>query len=358
MDAASSFLCRSIRIPSTAFTFTRPPVNYVCLVSDKREGVRVFPTRKVFCSGGSSATKRKPRRKSNVSDKLRPRKVEKRKDTESVSVSSETVVEQPKEKSKELSLRALNQNGDPLGRRDLGRNVVKWISQAMKAMASDFANAEVQGEFSELRQNVGSGLTFVIQAQPYLNAIPMPLGLEVICMKACTHYPTLFDHFQRELRDVLQDLESKNVMENWKETQSWKLLKEIANSGFLLFWLLFSWLLVNFFWVMWCCAAHHREVARKAHQPKPVAGVFGMDSEKVKAIQARIDEFTSRMSQLLQVERDTELEVTQEELDVIPTPDESSDSSKPIEFLVRHGEAPQELCDTICNLYAVSTSTG
>ena len=236
MDAASSFLCRSIRIPSTAFTFTRPPVSYVCLVSDKRDGVRVSPTRNVFCSGGSSATKRKPRRKSNVSDKLRPRKVEKRKDTESVSVSSETcVVEEPKEKGRELSLRALNQNGDPLGRRDLGRNVVKWISQAMKAMASDLANAEVQGEFWELRQNAGSGLTFVIQAQPYLNAIPMPLGLEVICMKACTHYPTLFDHFQRELRDVLQDLESKNVLENWKETQSWKLLKEIANSGFLSF---------------------------------------------------------------------------------------------------------------------------
>lgn len=112
------------------------------------------------------------------------------------------------------------------------------------------------------------------------------------------------------------------------------------------------------FWFVWCCAAQHREVARKTNQPKPVQGVFGMDSVKVKAIQARIDEFTSRMSQLLQVERDTELEVTQEELDVIPTPDESSDSSKPIEFLVRHGEAPQELCDTICNLYAVSTSTG
>lgn len=226
MDAASSFLCRSIRIPSTAFTFTRPPVSYVCLVSDKRDGgVRVFPTRKVFCSGGgggSSATKKKPERKSNV----RPRKVEKRKE------SSETVT-----KEKGSSLRGLNQNGDPLGRRDLGRNVVKWISQGMKAMASDFANAEVQGEveFSELRQNVGSGLTFVIQAQPYLNAIPMPLGLEVICLKACTHYPTLFDHFQRELRDVLQNLETKNVLENWKETQSWKLLKEIANSGFYCF---------------------------------------------------------------------------------------------------------------------------
>ncbi|ESQ33210.1 hypothetical protein EUTSA_v10003611mg [Eutrema salsugineum] len=309
MDAASSFLCRSIRIPSTAFTFTRPPANYVCVFSVKRDsdgggGVRG----KVFCSGingASSATKKKPRRKSNVSDKIRSRKIEKRNDSESVSVSSETFVDEKPEESKkndkELSLGALNQNGDPLGRRDLGRNVVKWISQAMKAMASDFATAEVQGEFSELRQNAGSGLTFVIQAQPYLNAIPMPLGLEVICLKACTHYPTLFDHFQRELRDVLQDLERKNVIENWKETQSWKLLKEIANS------------------------AQHREVARKANQPKPVQGVFGMDSEKVKAIQARIDEFTSRMSQLLQVERDTELEVTQEELDVIPTPDESSD---------------------------------
>lgn len=229
MDAASSFLCRSIRI-------TRPPVNYVC--------VRVFPTRKVFCSGangssGSSATKKKPRRKSNVSDKLRSRKI----DTEPVSVSvveevkqrDEKPEEQKKKKDKEMSLRALNQNGDPLGRRDLGKNVVKWISQAMKSMASDFATAEVQGEFLELRQNVGSGLTFVIQAQPYLNAIPMPLGLEVICLKACTHYPTLFDHFQRELRDVLQDLEGKNMIENWKETESWKLLKEIANSGFIFF---------------------------------------------------------------------------------------------------------------------------
>lgn len=250
MEAASSFLCRSIRIPSTttataAFTFTRPPVNYVCVVKSDGNGGGV-PTRKVSCSGvnggsSSSATKRKPRRKSNVSDKIRSKKVEKRNDSaESVSLrSSEIVVEEevreedekPKKNDKEMSLRALNQNGDPLGRRDLGRNVVKWISQAMKAMASDFATAEVQGEFLELRQTVGSGLTFVIQAQPYLNAIPMPLGSEVICLKACTHYPTLFDHFQRELRDVLQDLERKNIMENWKETESWKLLKEIANSG-------------------------------------------------------------------------------------------------------------------------------
>lgn len=82
-----------------------------------------------------------------------------------------------------------------------------------------------------------------------------------------------------------------------------------------------------------------------------------MDLEKAKAIQNRIDEFANRMSELLRIERDSELEFTQEELDAVPTPDEGSDLSKPIEFLV-HGQAQQELCDTICNLNAVSTSTG
>lgn len=106
-------------------------------------------------------------------------------------------------------------------------------------------------------------------------------------------------------------------------------------------------------------SAQHREVARKAGQPKKnVQGVLGMELLKAKAIQSRIDEFTNRMSELLRLERDVELEFTQEELDAVPTPDESSDSSKPIEFLVRHGQAQQELCDTICNLNAVSTSIG
>lgn len=100
-------------------------------------------------------------------------------------------------------------------------------------MASDFAVAEVQGEFGEVTGRMGPGLTFVIQAQPYLTAVPMPLGLEAVCLKACTHYPTLFDHFQRELRGVLQELQRKGVVENWQEAESWKLLKELANSGML-----------------------------------------------------------------------------------------------------------------------------
>lgn len=201
-------------------------------------------------------------------------------------------------------------------------------------MALDFASAELQGEFAELRQRMGPGLSFVIQAQPYLNAIPMPLGHEAICLKACTHYPTLFDHFQRELRDVLQDHQRKSQFQDWRETQSWQLLKELANS------------------------AQHRAIARKVSQPKPLKGVLGMELDKAKAIQSRIDEFTKRMSELLQIERDSELEFTQEELNAVPTPDESSDSSKPIEFLVSHGQAQQELCDTICNLNAVSTFIG
>ncbi|KAJ0438136.1 putative hydrolase [Helianthus annuus] len=234
---------------------------------------------------------------------------------------------------KPIDVRSLSQNGDPLGRRDLGKCVVKWISQGMKAMATDFGAAELQGEFAEVRQRMGPGLTFVIQAQPYLSAVPMPCGLESVCLKACTHYPTLFDHFQRELRDVLQGLQGKGLVEDWQKTESWKLFKELAKS------------------------AQHRAIARKLTTPKTVHGVLGMELEKVKAIQSRIDDFSERMANLLRVERDSELEFTQQELDAAPTA-ASSDPNKPIEYLVSHGQAEQELCDTICNLFAVSTYTG
>ncbi|KAJ1411467.1 P-loop containing nucleoside triphosphate hydrolase [Sesbania bispinosa] len=46
------------------------------------------------------------------------------------------------------------------------------------------------------------------------------------------------------------------------------------------------------------------------------------------------------------------------ELDAVPKPNDTSDSLKPIEFLVSHSQPQQELCDTICNLNAISTSTG
>ncbi|CAL1361907.1 unnamed protein product [Linum trigynum] len=244
------------------------------------------------------------------------------------------VVRPRSERKEEVSLEALQQKGDPLGWRDLGKSVVKWISQGMKAMALDFVAAESQGEFEELKQRMGPGLTFVMQAQAYLNAAPMPLGLESVCLKACTHYPTLFDNFQRELLEVLRGMQEKGSVEDWRQTESWKFFKYLAKS------------------------AQHKEIARKITQPKRVQGVSGMDLEKAKAIQERIDDFTKKMSELLVVERDAEVEYTQEELNVVPTPDENSESSGPIEFLVTHGQAQQELCDTICNLYAVSSSVG
>ncbi|KAF5177728.1 Dna polymerase alpha-associated dna helicase a [Thalictrum thalictroides] len=243
-------------------------------------------------------------------------------------------LQQKKQRQQPIDVRTVYQNGDPLGKKDLGKLVVEWISQGMRAMASDFASAELQGEFLEVKQRMGPGLTFVIQAQPYLNAIPMPVGFEALCLKACNHYPTLFDHFQRELRDVLQQLQTNSEIDNWSNTQSWKLLKELANS------------------------APHRAIARKVSQTKPVHRGLGMELEKAKAIQSRIDDFTKHMSDLLRIERDAELEFTQEELNAVPAPDENSDSSKPIEYLVSHGQAQQELCDTICNLSALSSSIG
>lgn len=348
---------KSSFLSSLPFSSSPSSLKSICLFVGRRYSFpsTKFQSKQLVCNGGgessgshgsskfATTTKKKPRSKSYIGSNPKISKSENKstsKPNDSVTRTNILVEElglfkkQKVQKTKALNVRTLYQNGDPLGRRDLGKRVVWWISEGMKAMASDFASAELQGEFLELRQRMGPGLTFVIQAQPYLNSVPIPLGLEAICLKACTHYPTLFDHFQRELRNVLQELQQNSMVQDWKETESWKLLKELANS------------------------AQHRAIARKVTPPKPVQGVLGMDLEKAKAMQGRIDEFTKQMSELLRIERDAELEFTQEELDAVPTLDEGSDSSKPIEFLVSHGQAQQELCDTICNLNAVSTSTG
>lgn len=171
----------------------------------------------------------------NSSETKLPSRRRRRKKSEVVTVEKENEIPNiPFENKKDSKTVHVHLNGDPIGWKDVGKSVVKWIREGMRAMANDFASAELEGEveFLELRQRMGPGLTFVIQAQPYLNAVPMPLGLEVMCLKACTHYPTLFDHFQRDLRDVLQDMQSKSLIDDWTQTQSWKLLKELANSGF------------------------------------------------------------------------------------------------------------------------------
>ena len=53
-----------------------------------------------------------------------------------------------------------------------------------------------------------------------------------------------------------------------------------------------------------------------------------------------------------------ELEFTQEELNATPVLDDDSEPPKPVEYLVSHGQAQQEQCDTICNLNVISSSTG
>uniref|UniRef100_A0A0E0GBU4 Helicase ATP-binding domain-containing protein n=1 Tax=Oryza nivara TaxID=4536 RepID=A0A0E0GBU4_ORYNI len=245
----------------------------------------------------------------------------------------------------EASIRVgtLYQNGDPLGRKELGRCVVEWLRQGMQSMASKFASAELQGDMADLdaaalAQEWGSAdgrLGFVIQAQPYMSAIPMPKGLEALCLKACTHYPTLFDHFQRELRDVLQSCQNQGLISDWRSTQSWKLLKEMANS-----------------------VQHREAVRRTVPRPKAVHGSIGVSLNKVKLMQRRIEQYVTHMSDLLCIERDVELEFTQEELNASPMLDNDSEPPKPVEYLVSHGQSQQEQCDTICNLNVISSSTG
>lgn len=121
------------------------------------------------------------------------------------------------------------QSGDPLGKRVLGKAVVKWISRGMEQLAGEVAQAQQRGEAEEISEKMSqSGLAFVAFAQPYLAEIPMPLHSEALCLKASTHYPTLFDHFQRQLQEALQKAQS---LGNWQESQAWKLLKRHARSG-------------------------------------------------------------------------------------------------------------------------------
>ncbi|TVU28159.1 hypothetical protein EJB05_19668 [Eragrostis curvula] len=230
------------------------------------------------------------------------------------------------------------QNGDPLGRKELAQCVVEWLRQGMRSMASKFAAAEVQGDAAALALEWGSAegrLGFVIQAQPYLSAIPMPQGLEALCLKACTHYPTLFDHFQRELRDVLLGYQNQGLVSDWRSTQSWRMLKEMASSS-----------------------QHRAAVRRTSPRPKAMHSSIGVSLKKVRLMQDRMEEFVREMSNLLRIERDVELEFMQEELNATPVLGDDSVPPKPVEYLVSHGLSQQEQCDTICNLNVVSSSTG
>ncbi|KAL3694099.1 hypothetical protein R1sor_007750 [Riccia sorocarpa] len=236
-------------------------------------------------------------------------------------------------KGGERTLQQLSrQNGDPLGKKVLGKPVMKWIARGMEGLADVVARAEekgdVQGVEGIMKQ---AGLAFVTMAQPYLAENPMPLHQEALCLKASTHYPTLFDHFQRGLREALQELQQKGVVENWQLSLSWKLLKHNAKSD------------------------GHKKSTRNAHEGRQ--GAAGLSREKMGAIQERIDTFVAKAFELLRIERDAELEATQQSLDSVPvgSPPPTPDSE---ELLLAEEDLHPEAHDTIRNLIAVSSSTG
>ncbi|GJN07571.1 hypothetical protein PR202_ga25472 [Eleusine coracana subsp. coracana] len=206
----------------------------------------------------------------------------------------------------------------------------------MHLMASKFASSEIQDDGAELLLDGGSSdghMGFVIQAQPYLFVAPMPKGQEALCFKASTHYPTLFDNFQRELRDVLLQHQNEGHISDWRSTQSWMLLKELAKSS------------------------EHRLAARKTKNVV-MNTTLGISVDRTRLMQAKIDDFVKKMTDLLHLERDVELEFTQEELNATPVMDVKwKKPVQPVEYLVTHGQA-QEQCDTICNLKVISSSTG
>lgn len=105
--------------------------------------------------------------------------------------------------------------GNPLGRKVLGKAVVKWMRDGIAAMVGEVACAQERGEVKEAEERMGTGHNLVALAQPFLLARPMPQGLEPVCLRASLHYPTVFDHYQRELRVALQASQVRTRSQTW-----------------------------------------------------------------------------------------------------------------------------------------------
>lgn len=102
----------------------------------------------------------------------------------------------------------------------------------------------------------------------------------------------------------------------------------------------------------------HRVIARKVPETKELHDELGLAREKIAEIQQAVDRYVNHAVELLQMERNTELEATQLELDAAPSAETDTAVKSPTEYIVHHVQTEQEQCDTICNLIAVSSSTG
>lgn len=106
--------------------------------------------------------------------------------------------------------------GDPRGKRQVGKNVVAWLSRGMSQMAADLLDKS-----SSLQARVREpNFSLVLAAQPYLWKNSQPMGDEAKCQVAAVHLPTLWDHLQREVRNILSKEGSPEKNEAWRKVKS------------------------------------------------------------------------------------------------------------------------------------------
>ncbi|XP_024529728.1 DNA-binding protein SMUBP-2 isoform X2 [Selaginella moellendorffii] len=228
---------------------------------------------------------------------------------------------------------------NPLGRRELGKKVVSWVGRGIQAMAAEIAEAERARDLAGVEERVGVGEELVRLVQPFLDRVELPEGLEDECQRARNHYPTLYDHFQRELKNSLVDLQEKGSVEEWQETDSWKLFKKRSKSG------------------------QHRSSARIKVAKK---SFNGLTEEVVAGIQSKVDAFVDRYLELLSVERQAELAATQQALDGSSKKklssgcgdEEDHDEEEKSSSSSSSPSILHEECGALCDLVAVSSFKG
>jgi len=145
------------------------------------------PTEQVLSPADSPSTT--PNGTSSNGNRNKGRRRSRRKRKETAKEEKECV---PSAEEVSIRIAEAYESGDPLGRKELGRCVMQWLKLGMCSMASTFASTEVQNDgaaFSLDGESSEGSLEFMILAQPYLAATPMPKGHEVLCLKAST--PTL-----------------------------------------------------------------------------------------------------------------------------------------------------------------------
>lgn len=109
---------------------------------------------------------------------------------------------------------------------------------------------------------------------------------------------------------------------------------------------------------LFVCTGEHRAVVRSAKGPKQIHDLLGLSRERISEIQSQVDSFVTRGLELLQIERDAELEATHQSLEGAS----SAIGAPPITSAAvqkdRKDEEALEQCDSITNLMAVGSTTG